>query len=113
MVSDPELTATLTDHLSLIRCLMDARLFPWYSCFVLFHLRLDGKLITSRGQPHLQSQFCTKESHFRLATRSQSLEMTGDELHGGAERGPVDRDINVRTYMYSLDILATRSGRSS
>ena len=37
--------------------------------------------------PQVQSQFCPNESYFRI-----HLGMTGDELHDGAERGPVDRD---------------------
>ena len=47
--------------------------------------------------PQVQSQFCPNESHCRLGTKSQSLGVTGDELHDGAERGPVDRDGARRT----------------
>ena len=49
-------------------------------------------LIKRATTPQVQSQFCPNESHCRLGTRSQSLGVTWNELHDGAECGPVDRD---------------------
>ena len=48
-------------------------------------------ICSSRGQPH--PKYKARTSHIAVWVRDlQSLVVTGDELHDGAERGPVDRD---------------------
>ena len=51
-------------------------------------------LFTSRGQPHPKYKANSAgTSHIAVWERDpQSLGVTGDELHDGPERGPVDRD---------------------
>ena len=48
----------------------------------------------SRGQPHPKYKAnSARMSHIAVWERDpQSLGVTGDELHDGPERGPVDRD---------------------
>ena len=48
----------------------------------------------SRGQPHPKYKAnSARTSHIAVWERDpQSLGVTGNELHNGAERGPVDRD---------------------
>ena len=58
-------------------------------------LRIMGKKKVENKRattPQVQSQFCPNE-HISVWERDpQSLGVTGNELHDGAERGPVDRD---------------------
>ena len=51
-------------------------------------------LYISRGQPHPKYKAnSARTSHIAVWERDpQSLGVTGDELHDGPERGPVDRD---------------------
>ena len=53
-----------------------------------------GKQRFPPGQPHSKYKAnSARTSHIAVWERDpQSLGVTGDELHDGAERGPVDRD---------------------
>ena len=69
----------MTDEISLLK------LFNMQS---IKHVTKD---ISTRGRPH--PKYKANSSHIAVWERDpQSLGVTGDELHDGPERGPVDRD---------------------